>query len=143
MPLQAQLSLKEKITRLDWIGYGLLASSLVLFCIGLSYSQNPYEWSDAHVSAPFAIGVTLAIVLALYETMFRDDGMFHHGLFQNNRNFSVALFCIFCEGIAFFAATVYCAFEVSYLSRAARLAILPPLLLHPRLQFSGRQILLS
>lgn len=113
LPLQSQLTFGEKIGRLDWIGYGLLASSLVLFCMGLSWSKNPYPWSDAHVSATFAIGMALAIVLIIYETKFRNDGMFHHKLFTMNRNFSIALFCIFCEGIAFFAANVYFAYEVS------------------------------
>lgn len=113
LPLQSQLNFGEKMGRLDWVGYGLLASSLVLFCMGLSWSKNPYPWSDPHVSATFAIGVALAIVLIVYETIFKKDGMFHHGLFTTNRNFPIALFCIFCEGVAFFAANVYFAFEVS------------------------------
>ncbi len=44
--LQTEYSFNEKMAQLDWIGYGLLASSLVLFCVGLSWSQNPYPWSD-------------------------------------------------------------------------------------------------
>lgn len=115
LPLQPKLRFGEKMARLDWVGYGLLASSLVLFCTGLSWSNNPYPWSDPHVSAPFAIGVALAIVLIVYETKFTKEGMFHHGLFTTNRNFPIALFCIFCEGIAFFAANVYFAYEISVL----------------------------
>ncbi|KAH6683933.1 major facilitator superfamily domain-containing protein [Halenospora varia] len=116
--LQATLSLNEKLSRLDWIGYLLLASSLVLFCLGLSWSQNPYEWSDPHVSATFAIGLALALGLILYEAKFKTDGMFHHGLFRGNRNFTIALICVFCEGIAFFAANLYFAFQVSVLYEA-------------------------
>lgn len=108
-----KLSFSEKMRKLDWVGFGLLASGLVLFCLGLSYSQNPYPWSDPHVSAPFAIGLALAISLAIYEYKFKTDGMFHHGLFQSNRNFAVSLFCIFAEGVAFFGANVYFAFQVS------------------------------
>lgn len=114
-PLQMAYTFNEKLALLDWIGYALLAGSLVLFCMALSWSQNPYEWSDAHVSATFAIGMTLGIALVVYEAKFKTDGMFHHGLFTNNRNFSIALLCIFCEGIAFFAANIYFAFQVNVL----------------------------
>jgi MFS family permease len=113
--LQTTYSFKEKVAQLDWIGYGLLASSLVLFCVGLSWSQNPYEWSDPHPSATFALGLALALLLILYETKFKADGMFHHGLFKSNRNFTIAIICVFCEGIAFFAANIYFAFQVSVL----------------------------
>lgn len=113
--LQTEFTLSEKMAQLDWIGYALLASSLVLFCMGLSWSQNPYPWSDPHVSATFSVGVALCLVLILYETKFKKDGMFHHGLFQGNMNFTIALICVFCEGIAFFAANIYFAFQVSVL----------------------------
>jgi MFS family permease len=114
--LQLELSFGEKMALLDWIGYALLASSLVLFCLGLSYSQNPYQWSDPHVSATFSIGLALAVGLIVYETWFKKDGMFHHGLFQTNRNFAIAVLCVFCEGIAFFAGNIYFAFQVFTLS---------------------------
>lgn len=116
LPLQVQemgLSTRQKLGRLDWVGYGLLASGLVLFSVGLSYSKNPYEWSDPHVSATFAVGMVLALGLVGYETWVREDGMFHHGLFTGNRNFAVATLCVFAEGVAFFAANTYFAFQVS------------------------------
>lgn len=111
-PRQLQkLALNEKLPQLDWIGYGLLASGLVLFCIGLSF-LDPYTWTDPQVSAPFAIGLVLAITLGIYECKIKKDGMFHHGLFKRNRNFAISLVCIFCEGIGFFAANQYFAYEV-------------------------------
>lgn len=112
-----RLPRREKLGRLDWVGYGLLASGLVLFCLGLSF-LSPYTWRDARVSAPFAIGLVLAIALGVYEGRFKTDGMFHHGLFQRDRNFAIALICIFSEGIGFFAANQYFAFQVSVLPQA-------------------------
>ncbi|KAH7013643.1 major facilitator superfamily domain-containing protein [Ilyonectria destructans] len=114
--LQASLNLRQKLARLDWIGYVLLASGLVLFCMGLAWSQNPYPWSDPHTSVPFAIGLALGIALVVYETKFKADGMFHHGLFsREDWNFAISLGAVFCEGLAFFAATVYFPFQVSVL----------------------------
>lgn len=112
--LQVSLTTKEKLRRLDWIGYILLAAGLVLFCIGLSWSQNPYPWTNAHILATFLIGVVLSSALILYEWRFKSDGMFHHDLF-GSRNFPIALACIFVEGLVFFSANNYFAFEVSTL----------------------------
>ncbi|KAL0932703.1 siderophore iron transporter [Colletotrichum truncatum] len=114
-PLQKQLTTMEKLGKLDWVGYFLMASGLVLFCLGLSWLKNPYEWSDPHVCATFAVGVALFLALVVYETWFKKDGLFHHGLFTNNRNFSLVITCVFAEGIAFFAANTYFAFQVSVL----------------------------
>jgi len=85
---------------------------MVLFSVGLSWSENPYPWSNPQVAATFAIGVVLTFCLAIYETWVKKDGMFHHDLFTN-RNFTIAIICVFCEGVAFFAANNYFAFEVS------------------------------
>lgn len=111
--LQVSFTAQEKLSQLDWVGYGLLASSLVLFCIGLAWSENPYPWSDPHTSATFSVGAVLGILLVVYETRFKSDGMFHHDLFRGkNWNFAIALLAVFCEGLAFFAATVYFPFQV-------------------------------
>ncbi|CAK7206933.1 hypothetical protein SEUCBS139899_009740 [Sporothrix eucalyptigena] len=113
-PNQLNFTTSEKLAKLDWIGYALLSSSLVLFCIGLSWSQNPYPWSDPHTSATFAVGLALLAGLIVYETWFKTDGMLHHELFEH-RNFAIAVGCVFVEGLVFFAANNYFAYEVSVL----------------------------
>jgi hypothetical protein len=110
--LQLSLNVAEKLFRLDWIGYILLTIGLVLFCMGLSWSQNPYPWTNAHVLATFLTGVVFIIALMVYQWRFKRDGMFHHDLFRH-RNFPLAVLCIFCEGISFFGGNNYFAFEVS------------------------------
>ncbi|KAK4140053.1 putative siderophore iron transporter protein [Dichotomopilus funicola] len=117
-PLPSQLGISSHRTRLaqlDWTGNFLFAAGLVLFSVGLSYSKNPYEWTDPRVSATFAVGVALAIVLIVYETRWKRDGLFHHGLFSRNRNFGLACLAIFFEGLAFFAVNSYFSFQVSLL----------------------------
>ncbi|KAK0730238.1 major facilitator superfamily domain-containing protein [Lasiosphaeris hirsuta] len=123
MPFQTQFTTAEKLAKLDWIGYFFLATGLVLFSVSLSYSKNPYEWSDPHVSATFAVSIALILCLVGYETFLKKDGMFHHGLFTGNRNFSIATFCVFAEGVAFFAANTYFAFQVSVLYESDALLV--------------------
>jgi len=112
--LQKTLSTGEKLRQLDWIGYTLLTSGLILFCLGLSWSQNPYPWTNAHVLATFLVGSGLSACLIVYEWLFKSDGVFHHRLFRN-RNFPIALICVFTEGLVFFTANNYFAFEISVL----------------------------
>jgi hypothetical protein len=111
---QMGLTNREKLRKLDWVGYSLLCSGLVVFSMGLSWSQNPYTWTDPHVLATFLIGLTLIACLAVYETKFKKDGMFHHGLFSKGGwNIVIALECIFIDGIAYIAMNSYFSFEVS------------------------------
>ncbi|KAL1845191.1 hypothetical protein VTK73DRAFT_940 [Phialemonium thermophilum] len=113
-PRETSFTLRQKLAKLDWVGYALLAAGLVLFCLGLAWSDNPYPWSDVHTSAPVAVGLFLVVCLCAYELVFKKDGMLHHDLFRN-RNFALALTCLFCEGFAFFAANQYFPFQVGVL----------------------------
>ena len=65
--MQPTLTTSQKLKSLDWIGYILMTSGLVLFSIGLSWSDNPYPWGDAHTSATFALGLFLVLCLCIYE----------------------------------------------------------------------------
>jgi hypothetical protein len=116
-PREAQRSLntREKLHRLDWIGIGMFSPGLTLFCIGLAWSQNPYTWSNAHVLAPFIIGVVLLLIFIAYEWRWKGDGMLHHDLF-GKRNFPIALGISFAEGLSFFTCNNYYPFEVSLLT---------------------------
>ena len=114
-PLQSSLTQKQKLRQLDWIGYALLTVGIVLFAMGLVWSDNPYSWKNAHILAPFVIGLLLLIGLGVHQTLFKKDGMFHHGLFKNDRNFAISLVCIFIEGMSFFAANAFFPLEMSVL----------------------------
>lgn len=59
--------LGEKLSRLEWIGYGLLPSGLSLFCLGLSFLSQ-YGRVDPQVSFPFGIGLTLEETLGVMST---------------------------------------------------------------------------
>ena len=113
---------KDKMGKLDWVGYFLLTGGIVLFCVGLSWSGNPFPWSDPHTSATFAVGVGMMVLLGGYEGWVKKDGMFHHGLF-GDRNFAICLVCLFCEGVAFFGANNYFAFQVGVLYEGDALVV--------------------
>lgn len=74
--------------------------------MGLSYYSNPFPFNDPHVAAPFTIGTFLLLSLAVYETKFKKDGVFHHEIFRQ-RNAWIAAIGICIEGGAFFAANTF------------------------------------
>ncbi|EEU33362.1 uncharacterized protein NECHADRAFT_30516, partial [Fusarium vanettenii 77-13-4] len=119
--LQLSLNLSEKLNRLDWIGYFLFAPGLTLFSMALAWSDNPYSWDSANILGPFIIGVMAIILFVVYEWRFKKDGILHHDLWHH-RNFAVSLFVIFIEGLSFFAANSYFAFEVSLIYDASVLS---------------------
>lgn len=109
--LQTSLTVMEKLRRLDWIGMLLFTGGLVLFCIGLSWSRNPYPWSDARVSATFAVGLAMGMAFFIYEWRFKTDGLFPHVLFQR-RNLPLGVACIACEGVSFFTVNSFFILQV-------------------------------
>ncbi|KAI0177758.1 major facilitator superfamily domain-containing protein [Pestalotiopsis sp. NC0098] len=91
-----------------WRGWGQAVDSIsnslgavfgLLFGGALNRSNNP---------ASNGFRIYYLVNMAWYK-----DGMFHHGLFNGNRNFAISLVAVACDGIAFFAANTYFAFEVS------------------------------
>lgn len=113
--LQTVLSQSQKLARLDWIAYILLAIGLTLLSMGLTWSDNPYPWIDPHTSATFAVGLVLLLALVVHQIFIKKDGLFNHELFKRDRNFAIGCFCIFMEGMVFWAANNYFPFEISVL----------------------------
>lgn len=107
-----------KLRALDWVGIFLIAAGLTLFAVGLQFYGNPYPFSDAPVLGPFIAGICLLTAFFLYEWLGRADGLVHHGLF-GDRNFAIALFSVFTEGLSFLTSNSYFAFEVSVLAHVS------------------------
>lgn len=113
--LQKALSLRQKLSRVDWVGSALLAIGLVLFNMALTWTNNPFTWSNAHIIATFVLGILSLLAFALHQKFYKKDGLFHHELFRKDRNFLVAMICIAIEGISFFACNSFFPFEMSVL----------------------------
>lgn len=113
--LQLELNQRQKLARLDWIGYLLFVPGLVLFSYALTSSSGVYPWSSSKIIGPLVVGVVLLFMFAIYEWKGTKTGMLHHGLFSRGRNFFICLVIIFAEGISFFAANAYYGFEIAVL----------------------------
>lgn len=108
------LSFREKVAALDWPAYFLLGTGCTLLCLGLLFAENPYAWKDAHVLAPLLIGLVLLIILAIYATRYKKDGLFHHALFHH-RNFAISVVGSAIEGMGYMIAAVFFPYALSVL----------------------------
>lgn len=113
--LQQKYTTREKLAQLDWIGYFLLITGLVLFSFSLTSAISVYAWKSPQILAPLIVGSLLLAGFGIYEWKFTRTGMLHHDLFSRGRNFAIAELCILAEGISFFAANNYFGFEVAVL----------------------------
>lgn len=112
-PRQTEVaSLQIKLRQLDWVGYILVTFGVTLFCMGLSWAQNPYPWASSHVLGPFLVGLVLLVALIVYEWKVKPDGLFHHSLFRN-RNFAITLVCVYIEGHGAFASNYFVPFQLA------------------------------
>lgn len=107
---QIELSVRQRLASLDWIGSGLFLIGLTLFCVALAWSGNPYAWNTVQILAPFLIGLAFIALFLVYECKYNQEGLLHHRLFQN-RNFALSIVVISGEGLAFFATNAFYAAE--------------------------------
>lgn len=122
-PLQTSLTVREKLSKLDWPAFILLAAGIVLFSLALTWSDNPYAWENAHILAPFIIGTLFIVSLGFYSTFIKPDGLLHHDLFKKDRNFAIALICIFIEGMTFFAGNNFFPREMAMIFETSQFRI--------------------
>lgn len=108
------LSFWAKVQKLDSGATILTIISFLGICIGLGWSQNPYDWKNVHVFLPFVIGICSLLILIAYALRFKRDGIYHKELFRS-RNFIIAEVCFFTEGFLFLAFNNYIPYQISFL----------------------------
>lgn len=89
----------------------------------MSINTQADSWKDPHVLAPLLVGATISAAFVTYEWKFKADGMVHHGLFSQDRNFAIALGCIFCEGLVYFAANAFMPLQLEVLYETSKIRI--------------------
>ncbi|KAK6837344.1 hypothetical protein RU639_001133 [Aspergillus parasiticus] len=106
-----QLSVWEKIGRLDLLGFVVLTAGLTLLLTGLNLGGALYPWVSAPVLVTLVLGVGLLVAFGGYEWKFTQTGILHHELFRTGkdrgRTFGICVGLIFIEGILLFAYVLF------------------------------------
>ncbi|KEF52257.1 uncharacterized protein A1O9_11497 [Exophiala aquamarina CBS 119918] len=109
--LLTEMTLRQKLGKLDLLGNGLLTSGLTLFIVGLNLGGALYSWKDVNTLVPLIIGGLLLIAFGVYEWRGTSTGVMHHDLFRGDktqgRTFAICVALLFLEGIVVFSFVIF------------------------------------
>lgn len=109
--LLTEMTLRQKLGKLDLIGNGLLTAGLTLFIVGLNLGGALYSWKDVNTLVPLILGGLMLIAFGVYEWRGTSIGIMHHELFRGGkkqgRTFAICVALLFLEGIPVFAFVIF------------------------------------
>ncbi|KEF51203.1 uncharacterized protein A1O9_12706 [Exophiala aquamarina CBS 119918] len=97
-------SWKQVIWACDPWGSLFFVFGCTLLLLAMDWASGAYEWSDAQVAAPLALGFVCLIAFGVYEWIGRSDGLISHVFFRGSANFAISMFCFTVEGWLFYSA---------------------------------------
>ena len=100
---------KKKVLReIDYVGGILSTFGVTTFMMGLQWGATQYEWSSAHVLAPFLIGVILIIAFFVWEMKLAPHPMVPPAIFSRAKRTMIAILLItFFSGGNFFVLLLF------------------------------------
>lgn len=93
------LSTKEKLTRIDFVGGGLIILALLLFLVGLGAGGTTYPWKDRRVLGPLIAGPVVMVIFVLWEFYGARYPLFPKRIVHAPRPFFCMMIVIFAAGI--------------------------------------------
>ena len=109
--LFTEMTIWQKLGKLDLPGNGLLTSGLTLFIVGLNLGGGLYTWTSAKTLVPLILGGLILIAFGLYEWRGTATGIMHHDLFRGGktqgRTFALCVALLFLEGIVIFSFIIF------------------------------------
>lgn len=105
-PNPEDLTVFQKLRKLDLIGVVLIAAGITLFLLGINFGDNPYSWGSGIVLGPMITGITLIVAFAIWEWKGTDHGLLPHELFAD-KNFTITVIIRFVGGIALYGGQTF------------------------------------
>ncbi|KAJ3001773.1 hypothetical protein NUW54_g6220 [Trametes sanguinea] len=99
-------TLREKLSRVDWIGNAIIIAGTTLALIALTWGGVTYPWSSAHVLAVLIIGAILIVVFFVYEAFVPPESTIPFDIMKNRTSLGGFLGTFF-HGIISVAAIYY------------------------------------
>ncbi|KAL4882699.1 major facilitator superfamily domain-containing protein [Aspergillus karnatakaensis] len=103
----ANLSRREIIHRVDFVGGFLSISGLILFLAGMQWGGYQYSWYSAHVLVPLLLGAALLLGFVLWEIYGAKSPLFPSQLKQEPKTLALTLVITFISGANFFSVIMF------------------------------------
>lgn len=108
------VSRRDRLARLDWLGYLLLLFTLTL-PVGLVLLRTLPTSAKEFAISSITIGTVCLCPLILYGRRPKAHAILQRGLFGSQQELVLAMACAFGEGAAFFAAVIYTLYQITKL----------------------------
>ncbi|KAI0667884.1 iron permease [Trametes maxima] len=99
-------SLREKLSRIDWIGNLMIIAGTTLALVALTWGGIQFPWDSAHVLAPLIIGGFFIVAFFIYEMFVPKDPSLPFDVLSNRTSLSGYLSTFF-HGIVSIATIYY------------------------------------
>ncbi|KAK1762784.1 trichothecene efflux pump [Phialemonium atrogriseum] len=97
----------QQAMSLDWVGFFLLLSGLVLFLLGISFGGNVFPWKSVKTLAPILVGFALLVALGLWEAyMDLEYPLFPRKVLRNVRGVTMVAVGVFLLGMLYYSTSV-------------------------------------
>ncbi|KAK7204237.1 trichothecene efflux pump [Myxozyma melibiosi] len=97
----------QSVKQLDFIGFFLFLSGLVLFQLGISFGGNKFPWKSAGTLAPMIIGLVLLIALGVWEAYTTCPyPLFPRVVLKKVRGFTVVIAVVFLVGMVYYSTAI-------------------------------------
>ncbi|KAK6199008.1 hypothetical protein LQW54_010206 [Pestalotiopsis sp. IQ-011] len=103
--------LADLVTKVDYVGIGIMTGSFAALVIGLTWGGSTYPWDDGRIIATLVVGCVGLVGFALYETFVVKEGIMDHRLFQT-RNFPILLVVCTIDGMLLLGVNVQLSQEI-------------------------------
>ncbi|KAI0648730.1 iron permease [Trametes meyenii] len=99
-------TLKEKLSRIDWIGNFMIIAGTTLALVALTWGGIQFPWDSAHVLAPLIIGGVFIVLFFLYELFVPKEPTLPFDVLSNRSSLSGYLSTFF-HGIVSISTIYY------------------------------------
>lgn len=76
-------STKQKLGRVDWIGFGLFIPSISSFLIPLTWGGELFDWKSWHTLVPLLVGVAGLAAFVIYEMFIAKEPFLLKTIFRD------------------------------------------------------------
>lgn len=105
-PENADLDHKEKIRRLDLLGFAIYVPTMVCLILGLQWAGSEYAWANWRIIFLLVLAGVLLFFFLFQERRAGDDGMFPLSMLRQ-RTVALSSAYTFCNSASLFVISYY------------------------------------
>lgn len=112
LPAMQNMSKRQILKRLDWIGGVVGIGGVTVFLVGLNWGGQDYPWHSAHVIACLTVGLAFLVAFVVWEKFGAKYPLFPWALTKHKRIFGMICFLCVTSGVNYIPVVVFWVIQV-------------------------------